>query len=101
MSRPKYKMQPQRVSVCEMEAAEALDFVSADSWWCPQQVSGPEIAQKLYGRQLAVDFSQWMTDNWSPESFAKIVQAMPKDQGLVEEAFLQMIAEWMPVGSMT
>lgn len=100
MSRPKYKMQPQRMSVCEVEAAEALDFVSAESWWCPPAIEGPDIAKSLYGRQLAVDFVQWMTDNWSPESFAKIVQAMPKEQGVVEQSFLQMIAEWMPAGSM-
>lgn len=81
------------------EPAKCLAFVEGDNWWTPPTVTGPELAQQLYGKQLAVDFLDWAEATGWTERLVDIVSAMPVEKGAVERAFIEFIAASAPKGA--
>lgn len=82
------------------DPSKNLAFHKEGSWWKPEPVTGPELAQKLYGKQLAVDFLDWSAGTGETDRLVDIIDAMPAEKGGVERGFLEFIAASAPNGAM-
>lgn len=83
------------------DPSKNLAFCKDGNWWCPEPVTGPVLAQELYGKQLALDFMDWALGSCeSTKRLVDIVNAMPAEKGGVERGFLEFIAQAAPMGAM-
>ncbi|EIL98228.1 hypothetical protein AB7849_11545 [Rhodanobacter sp. 115] len=95
-----------RASICasfedtSFDPANNLVFYKDGNWWSPEPVTGPDLAQTLYGKQLAVDFLQWSVSTDNTEKLVDIINAMPAEKGGVERGFIEFIASRAPAGAM-